>query len=642
VTAQSQPWLLNTEIELSSNARTPLQHMDLSWPADWKLNRRLLFSPVIKDMEHDEKNNRVRLILDAKQTSPLVIKLEGQSNTIADHVTFPLPQILKAECLSQERLVPAELLLQKEQLKLESVEAEVRLSQVDKAFQEETVDGVFSQNQFRVLRHPATLTLTRTLRLPQYVSHAVVYIGDKECVTQQAFQFVSNTALPRQIQVLIPRIARSFQWTQQFSDGRKSEPVAVKSMSADDDGAKQQVLLELPAHHDKEVKLVCTLDSSSAHPITVPLVRLHPSQASLQKTVTVKAVCDTGIAVSLPPDLPGWSAQSEMVTSSITGESLTPLLVLEKKSSRVIERPVPVQRMSTTVMNRTGTWLMETAFEIGPVNQTPLTMTIPLSASQLRLHGWKLNGETMPANQMKFDSSDDLSTVKIQLPVSALKNQVQVSLSYEVERSQSLFWWRFPVFSCKGSYQEDLVPHDWYLQGDANCWLWASNATIANWYQATQGWKPVSTQALATHGHLNGYQLTNFASDPSLWVITFPRIISLVALSLSMLVAFQFVVRQAKWKHRLVLLLFMLWCCLYVTLPGLALAILWSCMPGLLACLCLAGWNSWVTFTKRGPRVFQSTEQLTVIKSRSQAAVRMPKSGYDAPTVLASKPPAIP
>lgn len=643
VTAQPQAWLLNTEIELTGNNRTQLQHLDFTWPADWKLNRRILFSPVVKDIEQDEKSNKVRLILDTRQASPIVIKLEGQSNSNADHNTFPLPSIVSAACLLQEKLVPAEIVIQKEQLKLDAVNADLRLTQVDKSFQEEMEDGIFSQKQFRVLRHPATLTLTRTLRLPQYTSHAVVYVGDKECITRQTIQFTGNAELPRQFQVWLPRIARSAQWVQQFADGRQSVPLAVKTLPDDDDGALQRLLLEVPSSNNSSpVTLVVTLDTSAAHPITVPLIRIDPSQASLQNNVSIKTACDNGIAVTLPPDLPGWSVQNDGVADSIAGDSLTPLLVLEKKTISTMEKSVPVQRMSTTVLNRSGTWLMETSFEIGPVAQTPLSMTIPVPASQLRLYGWKLNGEAMPSNQLKLVSTDHHCKVIVQLPVSALRNQVQVSISCEIEKPASLFLWRIPAFSCLSDHQHHLVPHDWTIQADNSSWLWASNATVTNWYQATQGWKPYTAQSLSSREQLHGYQLSSLAVKPTVWILTFPRLFSMAFISIAVLVVFHFMIRQTLWKQRCLLLGMILLCCIYVIMPGLALAILWSSMPGLLAWLALVVWNSWASWKNRVPRVFQSTEQLTVIKPRNPTAARMPISGYDAPTVLASKPPAIP
>lgn len=638
VTAQPQSWLLSTEIEIAGNTRSQLSRMELSWPSGWKLNRRILLTPLIRDLEHDEKNNRVRLSIDSKPTSPLIIKLEGQSTSLADHLIVTLPQVLSAECLVHERLQSAELLIQKEQLKLESMNSELRISQVDPALQAEKVEGILSQNQFRLLRHPASLTLTRTLLLPQYSSRADVYIGEKECITRQTFQFSNQVDFPRQIQALIPRIARSTRWFQQFSDGRKREPVTFKFTTIDDD-AMQLALLDLPTYSVKDVKLVCEMESSADHPITVPLVRFHPGQASLQNVVSVKTVCDTGIAVSLPPDLTGWLLQSDGDYNVYQGDSLTPLLVLEKKTVPVVDKPVPLERLTTTAMQQSGSWLLETTFELGPVNQTHLTTIMPLSFSKWHLLGWKYNNETMPLNQITLDEMENNSGIRIHLPVSALGKQIRISLTYEVERSQSYFWWRLPVLHFPGDSRQNLVPHDWFIQGNSKSWLWASNAVVANWFQTTEAWKPVGSQSLANHEQISGYHLSHSGSEHSLWLVTLPRMYSLILMSLSVLVLFQFMLRHYDWKQRFVLFLAFLCCCIYAIVPNLALAIFWSSVPGVVACLLLNGWNNWVKSRSHGPRVFQSTAQRTIISTRQSLSAMLPKSGYDAPTVLASKPP---
>ncbi|HQR07082.1 MAG TPA: hypothetical protein PLN21_09680 [Gemmatales bacterium] len=636
---QERSWFLNTDIEIVRSNRANLSQLELDWPAEWQVSRKLLFSPAVKEIEQDTKAERLRIILDGRQPASFTLKLESVSASSLNQVSLRLPQLLSAQGLRNERPTPLDVIIQQERLRLEARGWDLQVVAPGMTgLRDDAGEGNqrIDTSLYVVTGHPAQLTLLRQPRLPKWTSKVEAYVGKDLLQTRQNIQVHAQGSLPRQLTMLVPRSVKAVLFTRLAADHRSSEVLHSSALPADESNPFKKYAVDLPITTEKSITLLCQCEQEASHPITVPFVRLDESAAILEGTATVQCFYEAGLKLSVPAELPGWKVEKqEAGTLELQGESLNPLLVLDRVEDANEATRQSIKNIVERVEQEGASFLVEQETEFGELRQTTLRLNITADRASMTLLGWKLDARSMPESQMKWNEANGITTLTFILPPERLFSPVKVTVALRLKREGMSYLSQLPGMRWNAGSGKEIIPVTWHLQSDPAVWLWwASERTKESRY-ATDGWLPTTPERAINSTSDTSFDLQGLSSSASLRWLAIPRSLSVLGLSGLALILMRVMHQKPAAAQRLALLLLGLLLILFVLSPGLAAVLFWGAMPGVLIGLALTWFMKQRLKEPRRVPVFQTTG---IVSSSSLHSLKPSGSVTEAPTIITSSP----
>lgn len=639
--AQAGVWKLSTDVEILRSNRASIAQLELSWPEEWTVNRRLLFSPAVKDIEQDLKKGTLRIILDGRQPSQQVIRLEGQTATAPDSLLLKLPQLLSITGISNERTQPIEVVVQQETLKVDAVGMDLNFPSSGVGLREDLLKSgsAMSPRYYEVISHPASISVTRLPRLPKYSSQAEVFISRETMQTRQTLTFQSLMALPRQLQVLVPASVKQAQFGYLSGEGQRLEPLSAPLRTDEVNSPWKRYVLDLPLTTESALTLVCRCEEDSRHPLTVPLAKIEESQAVLEGSMMVQVHPEQGIKCKLPAEPSGWQMEQNPAGKlGFKSNSLQSFLVLDREE---MVRSSPGQqeigeRSETRVQEWSDGYFIESDTEIAELLNTQWLGFIQADSSDVQLIGWKLNDRIMPASLLSLQDTSSSTQVQVRLPAEYLSKPVKVSMAWKYKKRGLSCWLSLPVLRWT-MVSDELMTHRYLFQVEPTSWLWWSNLKPSPWSYPQQAWKPIAAQQMAEPKSGWSMELQAGAALNQVNLLVLPRSVSMLLFST---LAFLLVQGLARWPQRgqrWGWVLLVLWLLLYLVNTVLATVVLWGVVPGLALGLALQCWYRLRDARRhRKPVVFQSTPRLSQT-GRASTTITPSRPPEDAPTILANR-----
>lgn len=635
---QEGAWFLNTDIEIVRSNRANLSQLELAWPADWQVSRKLLFSPAVKEIEQDAKAERLRIILDGRQPASFTLRLESVLASTQNQVSVTLPQLLSAQGIRNERSTPLDVIIQQERLRLESRGWDLQVTSGTTGLRDDTGEGNQRNDSsiYVVTSHPAQLTVQRQPRLPKWTSKVEAYIGKELLHTRQTIQIHAQGSLPRQLMMFVPGSVKTVQFTRMAADHRTNETLHSTVQSTGESSPYKKYAVDLPVTTEKNISLVCQCEQEARHPITLPFVRLDESAAIFEGTANVQCFYESGLKLSVPAELPGWKVvRQEAGTIELQGESLQPLLVLDRVEDTNEITPQRIKNILARVEQEGASFLVEQETEFGELRQTTLKLNIASERAAMTLLGWKLDDRDMPESQLQWNETDASTTLTFTLPPEKLFSPVKVTVALRLKREGMSYLSQLPGMSWNAGSGQEIIPVTWHLKSDPAAWLWWASERTEESRHITDGWLPTVPERIPGSSSEMSFDLQGLSSSASLRWLAVPRSLSVLGISGLALILMRLLSRKSAWVQRLGVLVLAILLLMFVLSPSLAAVLFWGAMPGVLIGLAIP----WLM--RQG---FKAPQRVTVFQSTgsiSSAAVHsMKKSGSltEAPTIITSSP----
>lgn len=635
---QEGSWFLSTDIEIVRTARTNLAQVELKWPADWQVSRKLLFSPAVKEIEQDAKNERLRIILDGRQPASFTLKLESVLASSQNQVILRLPQLVSAQGMHNDRLTPLDIIIQAERLRLESRGWDLQVAPGMTGLRDE--GGETTQraeaSSFLITGHPAQLTLLRQPRLPKWSSKVETYVGMESLQTRQTIQLRSVGSLPRRLTMQVPRSVKTVQFVRIAGDNITTELLHSSILSGDDSNPGKQYQVDLPLTTEKSISVLCVCEQEARHPITLPFVRLDESVALFEGTATVQCFYEAGLKLSLPAELPGWKVEKQDTgTIQLQGDSLLPLLVLDRAEVASEPNLQRIKKISNRIEQDGSSYLVEQEAEFGELHQTTIRLDVTADRQAMTLLGWRLDDRMMPVGAVQWIETPGITSLTFTLPPEKLFSPVKVTVALRLKREGMSFLGQVPGLHWTVGSKEEIIPETWRIKSDPSAWLWWANEHADEGRQASYGWLPTAPVQQEGSGSVTVFSLQGLNSSASLRWLAIPRSLSMLALSGLALVLIRVFRHNSAWVRRIGWALVGLLLCLLVIDAGLAAVLFWGTLPGVLIGFALPWLIKQRYFGPRRVRVFQSTG---IVSPSIQRVAKPAGSALEAPTIISTSP----
>jgi hypothetical protein len=621
ITAQQQDWQLVTIIDVVRSSRGNLAQLELTWPSTWPINRRLLFSPIVKDIEQDTKAEKLKIILDGKQPGQFQLRLESILPENPALLQIKLPELVSVAGQSGSRRIPLELLLSSEMVQQEAAGVELQLVTTSTGLSELGSVGGNALKQFQVRQHPAIITLRKTLRLPKYSSSLEMAVGQTVANSRQRFTWRSGT-LPRQVTVLVPRVASKVQFHACPGEQPLSSPLVATLRANDAEASWKQYVVELPGTIEDCKTLLCVTEQEAKPPLLAPLARLEETIALHEGDVPVSIKLDAGLSLSLPAEASGWKLQSNQSGRlQVVGMGLQSFLVLEKGKEQPATGPTVITDSQELVTPMPEGYQIESKLTVAEVQKSQWQGSISAPSDAVQIIGWKLDQQVMPRSSLVTTAAEGNTKLTLQLPLERLHTPASITIAWQYQPRSSL-WREVPGLRWQG-----MGSHRWLLATDPAHWLVYSSAEVSPWTYITAVWKPI--------GLVPGervMELVDSTSTAQLRYITAPRYLVLLIGSLLGFLLFT----QLKGMSRVIIL----WCLvallavLYLVSLPTATLFLWSIAPGLVLAVFIQLARQRL-FTPRTTPVFQRTG-VNVVPRLASTGSSLGTSIPEAPTILAN------
>lgn len=634
ITGQLQDWQVATEINVVRSNRSNLTQLELYWPGNWPVNRRLLFSPVVKDIEQDTKTDKLKIMLDGKQPGQFQLRLESTFSENPSTLQLRLPQLLAVKGGSQSRSMPLELFLSSEQVLLEAAGVELQTTSVGSGLREINTTASKDVKQFQVRQHPATVSIRKQPRLPKYSSSMELAVGHDALQSKQRFVWRAGT-LPRQLQVLVPQTARNVQFFGCKGDQPHQPALPATLRSEDVDATWKRYVVELPASIEECKSLLCCVDQESKHPLMVPLARLDEASALHEGAVPIQVNLDAGLELKLPTEIAGWKAESgQPGRMMLSGNDLQAFLILERVEKSVQRQPAVVRSSEERITPLRDGYQIESNIDIVDLEQSRWQGSIDAPLDDVQIIGWKLDGQVMPRNMLTLQAEGKTTRVLALLPLDRLHTSFRLTVAWSYKHARWQIVSNLPGlrWDCvKGS----MTPHRWLLACEPSQWLGWASAEVSPWTYPHSIWKPIGLMADG-NGSWRSMELNDSLDRPSLQYLVLPRYLTLL---LGSSLGFLLVMQLPGKRIAFVLWIFVvLLAALYwVSLPT-ATAILWSVMPGLVLALLFQFLRRRVRTQATVP-VFQksnSRASTVLVNRQTGPGSSMAPPVSDAPTIIAN------
>lgn len=641
LTALEGSWMLSTEIEVLRSTRSNLSQLELAWPAEWPVSRKLLFSPMVKEIEQDTKAEKLRVILDGRQAGSLTLKMESMLPGNPSSVSVKLPQLLTAWGMQQERLTTIEAIVQQERLKLEANGWDLQVVPTLSGLREENSETLPRREttQYQVIGRPAQLTVSRQARLPKWSSSVEVFVGREQLQTKQLMEIRTLGISLRRVSVLVPRTVRSVAFAKVLADGRAGELLVGTAASGEDGQPWRRWQVEVPISAEKMSSFLCLCEQDSAHPITVPLVRIDEAEATLEGVVRVRCVREAGFELTLPGDLTGWKVEkAEPGGLDIQGASLQSLLVLERHEGGKDEGASRIRQSLIKLEDDGASCVTEIETTFADLRKTELALDVKVARADVSLIGWKLDDQLMPENGVRWQEEEGSMRLWMRLPADRLRGTVKMSVGLRIKQQGKGLWHHSPAMTwMTGGQEESLAPQMWLVRSDPSNWLWWSNTRVDDWHHLGHGWLPTMPHPMEGGNRASWFMLQSSRAGDGLQWVAIPRSISLVILSGVSLLVLRILSERPRWAKRMGWVTGFALLGILVIEPELAAVLFWGSLPGVAVGAAILGIahlrsQEW----RPRNRVFQSTGGAA--STFINPAARPPRSVVqtEAPTIIST------
>lgn len=636
---QEGAWFLHTDIEIVRSNRANLSQLELVWPVEWQVSRKLLFSPAVKEIEQDAKTERLRMILDGRQPSSFSLKLESVMASSQNQVSLKLPQLLSAQGLRSERHMPVDVVIQQERLRLESHGWDFQIASGMTGLHEETLEGNqrTESKAFVITSHPAQLTVIRQPRLPKWTSKVETFVGKELMQTRQTIQIHAPGTLPRQLTMLVPRSVKAVQFMRKATDVPANELLASTALPVDERSPFKKVTVELPKTTDKSINLQCMCEQEAGHPITVPFVRLDELTAIFEGPASVLCLYEAGLKLLMPADLPGWKVEkNESGVIEFQGESLGSLLVLDRTEEATEKLSQRINSIVTHLEHESGSFVVEQVVDFGELRQTRQNLNVSLNRSAMTLLGWKVDDRVMPESQLLWIESNGKTTLTLAIPPEKLFRPVRVTVAMRLKRENNSYLFHLPGMYWSDTVEQEIVPATWHIKSDPATWLWWASEPIQEPRNVYAGWLPIMPELASETVSESTFNVQSLSTSAPLRWLAIPRTLSILILSsLSLFLMRVFNRLKYPWKQRLSLVMSGMLLVLFVLNPVLAAVLFWGAIPGVLIGLAYP-WLIKLRFkTTRNVKVFHTTG---ILGNSSLTPLKTSGNSADVLTILTSSP----
>ncbi|MFT3879617.1 MAG: hypothetical protein QM703_08155 [Gemmatales bacterium] len=632
---QEQTWFLHTEIEVVRSNRASPSQLELEWPGDWQVSRKLLFTPAVKEIEQDSVKGRLRIILDGKQPASFILKLESTLSSSLGQVSVKLPQLLSALSMRNERPAPLDVLVQQERLRLESRGWDLQAANMI-GLREDAGEGTkrAELNNFLITGHPAQLSVQRQPRLPKWSSQIETYIGTEMLQTRQHIQLHSQTSLPRKLTMLVPRSVKAVQFSRVITDLRPTELLHSVALSNDETNPWKKYAVDLPVTSEKAINLLCQCEQEAKHPITVPLVRLDESFALFEGEVTVRCFHEAGLKLSIPPELPAWNIlRQEAGRIELHGESLQSLLVLDRQEDVIDDTMQRIKENIIHVEQDGTTFLIEHETEFADLRLTALKYEVRGLRTSMTLLGWKLNGRVMPVSQVQWNELEGTTVLTFPLPPEMLYSPAKIKVAMRVKQEGMSYLSQLPGSHWNIGSTKDITPITWRIKSDPSSWLWWSNKHCDKSIHSSYGWLPSTPEQQTDSNSDWSLNLQGLTSSVPLRWLAIPRSLSIVIISALALILLRALQRYPAWAKRVWGTLLGLLLILFVLEPGLASVLFWGALSGVVVGLALP----WITsIRQKEPLRVQVFQTSRIMNQSSLSSKQSTGNTTDALTIISA------
>jgi hypothetical protein len=634
---QDGAWLLSTELEVTRAVRAQLTSLEFAWPADWVVSRKVLFSPVVREMEQDTKAQRLRVVLDGKQPGSFTVRLESAPQGSPAGLSLAVPSLSGAQGLQGERPVPVELVPLQELVKLDSRSAQLKVDPMTVGLRDE--EGPTGEvTQYRIAAHPATLVVSRIPRLPKYRGRVEVFLSKDLTQTRQFFDIQWNGPTPRRLNVLVPPGVRSVRFARVHSVSGKQETLPNSPLASREDGVGgwDTYAVELPIGAGAELQLVALVESATNNPLTVPIVRLSEGQAATEGSIEARVTHDLGTTLKVP-EVPGWHVTAERPGGiELRGDSLDHLLALEVTPSTVSPATIAgqVRESQVSVRNTGAAVVAQYAWKLEALRTTELILEVHARAEEVNLLEWTLDDEAWPSDAWTWVKGEKTTQLKLTLPPSRLRQPFQLKATLQFAAPAFSHLIRLPaVLWTSPQGRITPGPRTWRVEADPGVWLITANQSVDETHHGQTSWLPTSPRA---SGAASSLVFRGSEYEASLMVLTAPRAAVILSLSILALAVVGFLASRPAGLRRAMYGLPILLILVHLLAPAPAAVLLWGMLPGLVIGLFLLGIQQWQRAGKnRRPLVFQSAAAST--SSHAQPSVSSSRS-----VVIAQAPTLVP
>lgn len=597
--AQKNSWQLSTDVVIQRVVRANVQQLLLHWPADWAVNRKVLFTPEVKDIEQDTRNETLRIVLDGRQSESFTIRLDSISSEASSVLTCKLPRLLSVISTRDNQTAPVELLIHSESLKVEPSGVELEIKESSSGLREYAApqNGADRTLQYMIVQQPATLRIARQPKLPKYTSTASLFLGKDQLLIKQLIHF---SAPPRQLTIMTPPAVNAPTITLLNLAGKHIH--TLRTQRTDDaDSTWHRYQLEWPVSSES-VSLQVTCEAPMQSPLVVPLAQVDDTQAVLDKEMTVSVYPDGEFKFRLPADQTYWKEVTQEAGKQLKGSSLKQFLILERQPGA----STPPQQLiseTTIVYPSSPGYLIESELSVRQVEYQEWTATLPADDSQLVLLGWSWNNLAMPKHSMKCERVGQEHVINLQLPLESLGQSGSIKLAWEWAGTKPSSWFgRVPLLHWQRTLDQ-LATREVRWASEGQQWLWGSN--LAADFKNAPAWLPVSSTSTAA-SELSFMTLTNPGTSTHAWLLQVPRSLSILFWSaVSLLLALRYRPESA-WHVNLLIIALITWIMSLILAMPLALVILWGSIPGSVVGMTLRYGKVWSQH-RRNPVVFQKT-----------------------------------
>jgi hypothetical protein len=611
LSVQDGAWALVTDLEVLRTVRTQLTTLELTWPADWEISRRVLFSPVIRELEHDTSAHRLRLVLDGKPPDNFTVRLEGVPVAQPASLAFSLPHLVTAQGTRGQRSVPVELLPRPERVKLDAPGWDLRLDPAAVGLRE---DDASEGLHYVVVSKPAVLAVTREARLPKYRCDVEAFCTAGVVQTRQHFELRWNGPVPRRLVMLVPQGVSGIQFQRRVPDTNVTESLRAVRQADDGSSTWESWTVDLPPGSGPVFHLLCLTDAPPGRPITIPVVRFADGQAVQEGPISAKCIPGSRGRIQVP-DLPGWRRLGERNgVIELRGDSLDQLLAVELLPADPADAtPLAFVRESHVLVSSDGStrtaqfrWLLDS------LRTTELPLSIGTSAGAIVVQHWTLDGQPQALESL-VTTYGDSTTVRIPIPPRLLGQSVLLSITVQYPASLGTNLLRVPAVSwLHGSVVE--TSQRWRIEVDPGRWLLLANQPVDETQHSAASWFPVepipagASTVLTFRGPEGG---------GGGWAVTVPRTVCLIVLSVIALGAGRALARKPVWLVRALYGLPVVMILLHLVAPTLAAVLLWGMLPGAGMALLSLGGERWLRHRRDyRPPVFQrGAATLTTVSS---------------------------
>ncbi len=577
ITSHMQDWQLVSDVDVVRSSRNNLTQLEFFWPGNWPINRRLLFSSAVKDIEQDTKAEKLRIILDGKQPGQFQLRLESTLQDNPAALQFRVPQLLTATGGTQERPIPLELITSSEQIQLEAVGVELQTPTIGTGLRELGAGGSRDLKQLQVRQHPAMLSLRKQPRLPKYTSSMEMAVGRELVLSKQSFNWRTGT-LPRQLQILVPRSANKVQFFGCQGDQPRTQSLTASLRSDDTDSPWKRYIVELPVAIEDCKRLFCSIEQESKHPLMVPLARLEETTALHEGVVPVQIKLDAGVELKQPVEMTEWKLeQGRSNTLFITGTGLQSFLVLDRVDAPLLSQPAVVRSSEEHITPLRDGYQVETVIDLAELKQSQWQGSIAAPSEEVQLIGWKLDQQLMPRNLLKTKSMGTATQVQVQLPLDRLQTSMQLTVAWIYKPAGYRFVQQLPGLRWEQT-EGSVVPHRWLLAAEPAQWLGWTSAMVSPWTYPQSIWKPIGL-TLENGSTVRTIEMVDSLGSQQLRFLVISRYLALMAGSCIGYLLFA----QLRGKALALVgwsLLAVLAVLYWYTLPTATL-LLWSVLPGI-------------------------------------------------------------